>query len=98
MFDLPDLHHEQAQFWSGLLKQRFMMLQCSDYGRYVVSEDEQRNLTAESSWRSAQPCLSVRITSLTNHQIQKMEVWAGENDSLWWTSHSARSLLKSLTG
>lgn len=81
MFDLPvtdrRLRRAYARFRKELLRDGFLMLQLSVYGRYFPSEEAAAAHRARV--RSAVPEEGqVRLLTITDHQFGRMEVYEGK--------------------
>ncbi|HEY3271210.1 MAG TPA: CRISPR-associated endonuclease Cas2 [Geothrix sp.] len=81
MFDLPvetpELKRRYAIFRKALLKDGFMMLQYSVYGRFCESEDAAEvHKKRVRRWVPEEG--EVRVFALTDRQFAKMEVFRGK--------------------
>ena len=80
MFDLPVdsnvARRRYAQFRMHLLKEGFLMLQLSVYGRYCGSE-ERANICRKRIREALPPEGEVRVLAITDRQYGKMEVFTG---------------------
>lgn len=81
MFDLPvdtpKARKAYTRFRKALLKDGFIMLQFSVYGRFCASEDLAK--IHRKTVRAAVPAHGqVRVLALTDHQYGKMEVYSGK--------------------
>jgi len=81
MFDLPvdtaQGRRDYTNFRKALLRQGFMMLQFSVYGRFCPN-DERGDTLKRRIRQSLPPRGQVRLLSVTDHQFGKMEIFEGK--------------------
>lgn len=82
MFDLPvdtsESKRNYTQFRKALLKEGFMMLQYSVYGRYCGGEEKTTALKRRVKV-ALPPDGEVRLLPVTDHQFGLMEVYEGKS-------------------
>jgi CRISPR-associated protein Cas2 len=81
MFDLPvddkEARKHYTRFRKALLREGFMMLQYSVYGRYCTSEASSQ-VNRNRIRAALPPAGQVRLVSITDVQFGKMEVFQGK--------------------
>jgi len=81
LFDLPvdtkKARREYTRFRKRLLKDGFLMLQFSVYGRHCPSE-ENANVHAQRVEAAIPPDGEVRVLSITDKQFERMRVFWGK--------------------